>query len=214
RASIGRGIVAEDLEQRLRHTGIELASSAVAQFLKRFRRGHARAVRPIRGHRVPGVAREHDPAGERYLLARESIGITASIPALVLVTDGTGHLAQSGYRAENPLPDHGVLANQRALVGIERARLSQDVARNAELADVMQYGDLRYELEGVGLDPQPLAHPDREARSARQTRPAVFVAGIDRRAECDHDGLVAGREPPLPCQAVERQRDDRPERAC
>ena len=51
---------------------------------------HRGAVAAVRRHRVPRVAGEDDPAGQRDQLAGEAVGVAAAVPALVLVADRRG----------------------------------------------------------------------------------------------------------------------------
>src|SRR3954451_12116389 len=72
-------LVAEDLDQ----PGVEMCSGAAAKLRKCVRQGHRRLVRAVGGHRVIGVADEHDAGRERDLVALEPVRVAGTVPALV-----------------------------------------------------------------------------------------------------------------------------------
>ena len=84
---------------------VELGAGAALELLARRGDRERRAVGAVGDERVPGVAGQHDPRGERDVLAREAVGIAAAVPALVRVAHGGGDGVEAGQRAQDALAD-------------------------------------------------------------------------------------------------------------
>src|SRR4051812_25194217 len=98
------------------------------------------AIRAIGRHGVVRVADEDDPSLERNVLARDAVRVAAAVPALVAMTDDRPPLQQAVDRSDDPLAERRVRLDQRTLLGRQAARLREDHARDADLADVVQEG--------------------------------------------------------------------------
>ena len=110
---------------------------------------HRLAVRAVAGHRVEGVADQHDAAGQRDLAGLQAVGVAAAVPALVLVADRAGDLFKAGHGHDDALADHRVLLHHFPLLVVELARLVQDLVGDSDLADVVQQRDVGDVLTGV-----------------------------------------------------------------
>ena len=101
-----------------------------------------RAVRAVRGHRVPRVAGEADAARQRDVGARQAVGVAGAVPALVLGADRRRQVRERRDRGDDALAHRRVRPHDQPLGLVEAARLLQDRLRHAELADVVQERDL------------------------------------------------------------------------
>jgi hypothetical protein len=72
-----------DPEQRIHNPGIKLCAGAPNHLARSFRDRASLAVRPLTRHRMKRVARAHDAGAERDVLAGQTVGIAAAVPALV-----------------------------------------------------------------------------------------------------------------------------------
>src|ERR687896_940402 len=107
-SSVRRRASAEHGQQRFHHTRIELRPRHPAQLRPGLLLGQSGPVRPLRDHRLEGVAGEHDARAQRDLLARQAVGVTPTVPALVGAAHQRQHLGQELDRREDLLPDHRV----------------------------------------------------------------------------------------------------------
>jgi hypothetical protein len=188
-------------EQRRHHPRVELGAGAALELRARLGDRERLAVGPLGDERVPGVAGQHDPRGERDRLARQALGIAAAVPALVRVTNGGRHRVEARQRAQDALGGGGVLVHQRPLVLVEATGLVQHAVGDGELADVVQQcrgldvGDL------PRIQPEPAGHGHRQALDGVAVLAGVAVARLERKRErADHrvirlgDALVLGLE--------------------
>ena len=105
-----------------------------------------------------GVAHEDDPRLERDFLLHEAVGVAAAVPALVAVAHDDPHLLQAVDGRDDPLAEHRVHLDQRALGRAEPAGLEEDRARHADLADVVQQRAELELLERVLVEAELAAH--------------------------------------------------------
>jgi len=87
---------------------------------------------------VVRVADEDDARLERDLVAGDAVGIAAAVPALVAVAHDRPHRLEPIDRRDDPLAERGVRLDQATLLGGEPPRLRQSLARDPDLADVME----------------------------------------------------------------------------
>ena len=123
-------------------------------------RAQRRAVGPRRGHRVVGVADGDDARRQGYRLARDAVGVTGAVPALVRGADDVADPAQRRGGGEDALADERVLADECPFVLGERARLAQDLVGHGDLADVVELRralELRRDRTSVRPRPRPTA---------------------------------------------------------
>jgi hypothetical protein len=178
-------------EERLDDARVELRPGAALELRAGGLLVERPAVRPVAHERVPGVAGEHDPRRQRDRVARQPVGVAAAVPALVLVAHGRGHRLQAGERPQDALADHGVLAHQLPLAGVEPARLVQHAVGHADLADVVQQRD-RLHVGDLWLgEPEPSGDRHREHAHAVGVVARVAVARLERGGQRVHDRPVA-----------------------
>ena len=92
------------------------------------------------------VADEDDARLERDVLAGDAVGVAAAVPALVTVADDRPHDLEPVDRRDDPLAELRMGLDELPLGGGQPARLREHVARDADLADVVEQ---RAELEAL-----------------------------------------------------------------
>ena len=127
---------------------VELRAGALAEAAHRFRMAEPLAVRAVGRHRVVGVADEDDAGLERDALVAEPVRIATAVPPLVAVADDRADFLETVDRRDDPLSELRMRLHDRALLGGEPPGLREDLARDADLADVVQQ---RTELEPLQL---------------------------------------------------------------
>jgi len=107
--------------------------------------GEGLLIGPLRAQGIIDVGHGHDPGDQRYCLTRQSVGITGSIPALVMRSSyAHTHIQEVVFRilVGNSLQRHGtdqgVSFHNLELSVVERAWLQQDGVGNAHFANIMQ----------------------------------------------------------------------------
>ncbi len=199
RAGLRRRV--ERRQQRRHDPRVELGAGAALELDARLGDRERSAVGTIGDERVPGVAGQHDPRGERDRLAREAVGVAAAVPALVRVAHGGGDRLEARQRAQDPLAGHRVLVHQRPLGLVEPAGLVQHAVGDAELPDAVQQRRRLDVRDLPGVEPQPARHGDGERLDGVGVLAGVAVARRQReRQRADHrvvglrDALVLGLE--------------------
>ena len=129
----------ELLEQRL----VERAAAPLVHLHQRFLRRHGFRVRPVGDQRREAVGDRGHASVDRDVLALEPLRISGAVDALVVLHDALlddaveRHALAQRLDAElHVAPDDGVLG------GREHARLLEQRARQADLADVCEHPDL------------------------------------------------------------------------
>src|SRR5262249_24228607 len=79
-----------------------------------------------------------DARQQRYVLARQAVGIAAAVPMLMVMADNRQHSAKRLERLADVLADHRMLFHDRALSGSEARILRENLIRNRDLAQVVQ----------------------------------------------------------------------------
>jgi len=102
---------------------------------------------------VVGVADERDPAGDRDLLALESVGVSRSVEALVLGAHRRGEVGETVGAGHDSLAHRRVLEHELPLLSGQRAALLKDRVGDPDLSDVVEHGDL------LGLEHLPAGEP-------------------------------------------------------
>ena len=100
----------------------------------------SRAVTAVSGHCLIRIAGSNDARAQGDLLPCQSIGIAASVPALVAGAHDDRDRAQRRRSIEYALPEHGVLAHELPLVFAQGAGLLEDRIGDSYLPDIMQFG--------------------------------------------------------------------------
>src|SRR6266851_4503679 len=202
-------------EERLDDRGVELRSCVFLQFGDRLAERQRASIAAVGGHGVEGVAAHHDPCRPRDPFACEAVGIAAAVPALVAGADERADLAEEAADPrEQAFALDRVCLDQLALVGGQRARLVDDLLRDADLADIVQqrcqlrltpfaWGD--FELVGDG---------ERQFDDVAAVAPRVGVVGLDDVAEDECGAAVGLRQlertidAPLPLASEDREQPD------
>src|SRR3954454_23790054 len=112
-----RGVLRLDGFDEGLHCGrVELRSRATLELRHGAIDAEGRAVWPIGGHGVVGVADGDDPAGHRNLLATEALRIALAVPALVMEANDRGHGLQPGHAGQQLRAPHRVAPDERLLL--------------------------------------------------------------------------------------------------
>src|SRR5438105_3097353 len=112
--------------ERLHDRGIEVASALLGELLRGDLPRKGASVGPVARHRVEGVGDGEDPRPGRSLLARETVRIAGSFPALVVRADDPEALAlEQGDPGEEVAADHRVPAHHLGLGRAARTALPQ-----------------------------------------------------------------------------------------
>ena len=159
-------------------------------------------VAAIGGHGRVGVAHEHDLRAERDLVAREPIRVARPVPALVAGADQRRDADERGRALRDPLADQRVALHELPLVGVERAGLVEDRARDGDLADVVQLGRDHDALDLVLVETEAA----RDLRGQRRHLvgvPPQLGHALLHRAPQHARALQAGRHAPAVLLGVE-----------
>lgn len=84
----------QELEQPMDDAGIELLPRRAAQLIQPLIGRSRRTVATVGGDRRIGVGGGHDPCFERDGVALQSVGVSLTIEALVVMANDRGDLAQ------------------------------------------------------------------------------------------------------------------------
>ena len=98
-------------------------------------------IGPLAGHGVVAVDDAQGPAEERDRLAGQAVGVALAVEALVMVAHARDELLVE-ERPHDLGADAGVLAHELPLLRGERAGFAEDTVGDADLADVVQEGDV------------------------------------------------------------------------
>src|SRR5439155_18559048 len=100
------------------------------------------AVRAAPRPSPPTRRTRRSPRAERNPRPAQPIGVATAVEALVARAHERRGAGQGGCRREDLLADAGMLAHERPLPVVERARLGEDRVRNRDLAAVVERGGL------------------------------------------------------------------------
>src|SRR3954447_4126884 len=153
----------------------------------------AAPVRPGGRLRVVRVADEDYPRREWDLVAGDAVGVAAAVPALVAVSDDRPHALEPVDRGDDPLAELRMRLHDRPLRRREAPRLREHVARDADLADVVQQGAELEALERAIVEAELLTHAQREILDPAGVSGRVLVV----RLESVGESLDRGDERPL-----------------
>ena len=130
------------------------------------------------GHGREGVTHRDDAGPQGDLVAGQPVRMAAAVEALVGGADQPGRRGQNGCGPDDALPNEGMAAHERPLLGVQRAGLVQEVLGDGELADVVELGRLP-QLGTVPVRLIPCARPPPRPggpppRGVRPTRGSVL----------------------------------------
>src|SRR5207248_297129 len=117
---------------------VELAAGALREPAHGLAVAEAVPIRPVGRHRVVRIANEDDPRLERDVLAGEAVGVARAVPTLVAVADDRPDGLQPVDRSDDPLAELRVRLDDLPLGGSQAPRLGEHVARDTDLADVVE----------------------------------------------------------------------------
>src|SRR2546421_12405927 len=129
---------------------------------------------------------------DRNRLALEAIRVSRAVPSLVRGADDRTERSEEWHRGEDALADHRVLAHDGEFFRRERPRFLEDVARDADLADVMEEGAVFQQTKLLALQPEPLANIDGQLSGFPGVRlrvPVFRVKGGRQRPDGRHVAL-------------------------
>ena len=172
-----------------------MRARAVAHLLERLGPGARLAIRAVRGHGAEGVAGADDARDERDLLPGEPVRVAAAVPPLVARADEAPDVAeQAADLLEHLLADHRVRLDDRAFLGVEPARLVDDLGRDAYLADVVeQRGELGVAAAGI-VEPQLLRDCHDQVDHVPAVAARVRVVRLHDVPEQERRAAVRGRQ--------------------
>ena len=131
------------------------------------------------------------------MVPAQAIGVAVAVPTFVARADDGGDRPECRSGAEDPLSEHGVLADEAPLLGIERAGLGQDRLGKTDLADVVSAAARASSSSSSPARPsrRPTGSASRATPSARGGRSMVFTDDLEE----DVVGLLsrAGKTPVL-----------------
>src|SRR5262249_35904255 len=163
-----------------------------------------RAVLPVGRHRVVRVGDEDDPRLEGDLLAAQTVRVTRTIPALVVVEDDLGDRIDP-ETVEHAEPDLRMALEDEALGVRELSRLLEDLLGNCEFPEIVKGARKARDVALLGVEPQPRGTPGSEVSDTLGMPAGVRVACVDglreRRRRAVARGTVrTGRQPLELCQ--------------
>jgi hypothetical protein len=91
---------------------------------------------------VKAVTDGDDASPQGDLVAGQPVGIAAAVEAFVGGADQPGRRGQRRCGPDDALPDEGVAAHERPLLGVQGAGLVQHFLWDCQLADIMELGCL------------------------------------------------------------------------
>src|SRR5919108_4230478 len=181
--------------ERLHDLWVELRPAARPELGQRRFPRTGRSVGPIRRHRAVGVAAADDAGLERNRLVRETVGVPGPVPALVTGADDPPHLGeQTADLLEHALALDRVRLDDAPLLRGQRSRLVDDLARDPDLADVVQQ---RGELDAATRrlrQGEVFRHRDDERDDVAAVTAGVRVVGLDDVSEQERRAAVGMAE--------------------
>ena len=128
--------------------GVELRAGAASQLGQALAVGQRAPVGPLAGHGVVAVDHAHGAGDRAGCLAGQAVGVAPAVEALVVVAH-PGHELLVEQGAHDLGADAGVLAHELPLLRGQRAGLEQHAVGDADLADVVQEGDVLHLVEAL-----------------------------------------------------------------
>ena len=174
-----RRFALDQLQQHAGDSGVELLPGFLLKLGDDLRHRQRLAVGAVGGHRVQGVAGVDDARLDRNLLALEAVRVARAIPSLVLGPNDGAQRGEERHGGEDAFADHRVLAHDGKFLRRQRPGLLQDVAGDADLADVVEQGSVLEQAQLVGGQVEPLPYVDRQLGGFPRVRLGVAVFCIE-----------------------------------
>ena len=183
---------AQSLEERRHHVRVELRAGEPAQLSQALPVAERAPVRPFAGHRVVAVHHAEHARDLGDVHAGEAVRVPAAVEVLVVVPHA-GHELVAEERPRDLGADAGVLADELPLLRGQRPGLEQHAVRDADLADVVQEGDVLQLAQALVVPPELAPEQRRIPGHAAGVAERVVVLGAERRAQ----GAQVGEVQPL-----------------
>src|SRR5690606_33377088 len=113
-------------------------TGAALDLLERNGEGTSLPIRPVGADGVQGVDHREDPRADDDLLPLQPSGIAAAVPALLVLEDDEGGVAQVVDAAEHAVADGRMLLHLLPLLGGQGPGLEEDKVAHADLTDVVE----------------------------------------------------------------------------
>jgi len=115
-----------------------LGAGTARDLLLRVHHRQRRTIAAVRGHGIKGVRNRKQARAQGNLLTPEAVGITGSVPVLVMMADQFGFVLQEAHAPHNPFPNHRMYPQTSEFVCRKASRFQQDLVRHGNLADIVQ----------------------------------------------------------------------------
>jgi hypothetical protein len=167
----------------LDHGRIEVNTGAAKQKGSRFIERHTASKRSIFTNRVEAVDHRNDASCDRDLFAAESVGITATVPLFVMVSDDRNHGIWKIHTTEDLRPDNCVNLHLLKLCMCQWPGLVENVRWHRELADVVKQRTCFQRGDFIRTKPKHFAHSRRVNLHAPNVAMCCLIFRIDRGGE-------------------------------
>ena len=148
----------EEPQEQVDEHRVPLRALPLAKPADRFVARNARAVRTVGDHRVPCVGDRDQARAEGNRGARETVRITLTIEALVVVANDRKVVRGAAEWRADSFAFDGVPPHRRRLALVERARFQQDGLGHRDLPDVMEHAALVEDVEIFAIQPVRATH--------------------------------------------------------
>ena len=149
------------------------------------------AVGAVAGEGVEDVGHLEDARGNRDGVGAQTVGIAATVPVFVVVTDDGKDMAKAVEGADDGLADDGVGAHDLPFVVVEGAGLEEDGVGDADLADIVQVAGALEGAQVVVGQTALFAEGGGEVADAFAMIAGFKVAGLDAAGKSLQDLLGA-----------------------
>ena len=164
------------------HVRVELRAGAASQLGQALAIAQRASIGPLAGHGVVAVHHAHRPGDQRDRLAGQAVGVALSVETFVVVAHPRHELVVE-QGAHDLGADAGVLAHELPLFGRQRPGLEQHAVGDADLADVVQEGDVAHLLEAIRGPVQLGTQQGHVGGHPAGVAEGVVILGRQRRAQ-------------------------------
>ena len=189
------------------HLRIELHPSAAPQFGEAATVAQGWSIGPLTGHGVVTVDHAHGAGKQRDRLAGQAVGVALAVEALVVVAHALNELCVK-QRTHDLGADAGMLTNELPLLRGQGAGLEQHAVRYADLADVVQEGDVLDLFQTLGGPAQLAAQQGHVGRDPVGVAEGVVVLGGQGGAQGSQVAQVEVLDLLVELGVLERQGDE------
>src|SRR6202008_4523833 len=126
---------------------VKLRPGAAKNLFARCVEAASLAIGAVAGDRVHRVGHGEYAGADRNFIPSQPAWVAVPVVVLLVGIDNCGRLAQEGDLAQNVVAPRAVVAPDLFFFGGQLARLAQDLIRNRHLADIVQEGTARDDLD-------------------------------------------------------------------